>query len=296
MKKTLKLLLIILVMSIVMALAACGSGAEDPASGRYNCTSLEFLGFGSEPSGEYIELSSGGKGKMDILNGETSIKWKLNGENISVTYFFLTYEGTLKDGVLVLDMLGSKYTFVKGDVDNSNTTETTETAETADTADVTDDAVITDEIGNEKEETAIKIPSSWYGILISYDLQYSGDVWARLDDDGKPYIEMYESFSEYERAGEYLPLMSAYIESDIYAVVPVADEESWFMDHILTEEDVYDYTGVFMDDGTLYFNFDYEDENGMIYDIEICLRENGAAWDEEYEILPPSYETYKNGF
>jgi len=144
-KKTLKVLSIVLVMSIVvMALAACGSGVEDPASGRYNCTSLEFLGFGSEPGGEYIELSSGGKGKMDILNGETSITWKLNGEDISVTYFFLTYEGTLKDGVLVLDMLGSKYTFVKGDIDSSNT---------ADTADVTDDAVITDDIGNETEES-----------------------------------------------------------------------------------------------------------------------------------------------
>ena len=155
-----------------------------------------------------------------------------------------------------------------------------------------------DDSGSSKNTstTEITIPSTWYGVMKSESLAYAADVWARFDDDGTPYFELWESLEDFNGAGNYSPSMSMYIESGLPSVViPVADGNAWFLEHDFIAEDAAKYMGVLLD-GMLYFSFEYDDGDGRVYAIEICLRENGAPWDEEHDPLPPGYETYKNGF
>ena len=50
---------------------------------------------------------------MYLLEEEYSAKWKLDGETFTLDESGLTYEGTLKDGVLTIDFFGMVYTFEK---------------------------------------------------------------------------------------------------------------------------------------------------------------------------------------
>ena len=63
--------------------------------------------------GEWLELKAGGKLKMMLLGDEYSGKWELDGTNLTITQAGDTYYGTLKDGVIVMDLAGLTYTYEK---------------------------------------------------------------------------------------------------------------------------------------------------------------------------------------
>jgi len=284
-----------------------------------------------------IELFDKGKCKMTIDGKSANGKWTLNGTDFTIKGGGLDCVGMLEEGAIyLLDVLGMGVDLVfysdkllaeldemfadfggyeaamngdfdwdedyEDDYDYDSDYEYTDPVEDYDDTygdsynDYEDDA----DYGDYDLE-GITVPSSWYGLIYSEALDYTGDLWATINvTGGMTYFEAYESIEEfyrYESAEDILPIMSMFIEEDyLYlGVIPIADDEAWFLDHDIMEDEVWMFAGIPFD-GLLMFDFEYTDEDGNVIDVEIFLRENGAPWDEEIDPLPPSYEEYKNGF
>ena len=109
-------LIIVLVLALAVGLFSCiggGGDSDDPNLGVYNGVSCSYGGFEMSAEGEWIELKSGGKLKMNLMGEEYSGKWELDGENLTVTQAGDTYYGTLSNGTVVLDLSGMIYTYEK---------------------------------------------------------------------------------------------------------------------------------------------------------------------------------------
>lgn len=109
-------LIALLVVGIVIGLFACiGSfgGSDDPNLGRYDGVTYTYLDMEFDASEEWIELKSGGRMTITLVGEEYSGKWKLDGQALIVTQAGDEFRGTLKDGVITLDLKGLVYTYVK---------------------------------------------------------------------------------------------------------------------------------------------------------------------------------------
>ena len=107
-------LIAVLVIALVVGLFSCiGGSDDDPNLGLYNGVSCVYSGLELGAEGEWIELKSGGKLSVMLMGDEYSGRWELDGEDLTMTQAGDTYYGTLKDGVLVLDMGGIIYTYEK---------------------------------------------------------------------------------------------------------------------------------------------------------------------------------------
>jgi len=109
-------LIVVLVIALAVGLFSCiggGGDSDDPNLGVYNAVSCSYGGFEMSAEGEWLELQSGGKLKMNLMGEEYSGKWELDGESLTVTQAGDTYYGTLEDGVIVLDLAGLTYTYEK---------------------------------------------------------------------------------------------------------------------------------------------------------------------------------------
>lgn len=130
-------LIIVLVIALAVGLFSCiggGGDSDDPNLGMYNAVSCSYGGFEMSAEGEWLELKSGGKLKMNLMGEEYSGKWELDGENLTVTQAGDTYYGTLEDGVIVLDLAGLTYTYEKEvtEQDKNDKAPTEPTAESED--------------------------------------------------------------------------------------------------------------------------------------------------------------------
>lgn len=122
-----KIIAMLMVLSIILGLCACGAAEEDPNAGIYYGTYGTYAGFsmpvedlfdGGECS---LELKSGGKGKI-VLGGDSfNMKWTLEGENITIAIQGEESVGTLIDGVIEIEFMGMGLglTFVKGEAEAS---------------------------------------------------------------------------------------------------------------------------------------------------------------------------------
>ena len=108
-------LIIVLVIALAVGLFSCigGGDSDDPNLGVYNAVSCSYGGFEMSAEGEWLELKSGGKLKMNLMGEEYSGKWELDGEDLTVTQAGDTYYGTLSNGTVVLDLSGVIYTYEK---------------------------------------------------------------------------------------------------------------------------------------------------------------------------------------
>ncbi len=111
-----KLILSFMCMLLLMSslLTACGSDDEDdPNLGVYEAKTAEMSGFEIDIDDVYengftIELKGKGKGVATIDNEEEKIKWTLDGKDFHAEGGGVELDGTLKDGVMVLeDLLGT---------------------------------------------------------------------------------------------------------------------------------------------------------------------------------------------
>ena len=116
-----KLLAILLALTMLLSLAACGGSAEeDPNAGKYLGTTAKALGMTMEmsevyPGETWVELKSGGKGTIMLDGDDFSMKWALEGEAITITIDGVDSVGTLADGVITMDLMnmGVEMTFLK---------------------------------------------------------------------------------------------------------------------------------------------------------------------------------------
>lgn len=117
-----RLFALLLALVIVLSLAACGGGSEevDPNAGKYIGVSAAVGGFSMPmsdiyPGETWIELKSGGKGDIMLDGDSYSLKWTLEGEDITISLEGVDSVGTLKNGTIVVDLMnmGCVMTFQK---------------------------------------------------------------------------------------------------------------------------------------------------------------------------------------
>lgn len=113
-----KLFALVLILALCLGLVACG--AEDPNAGKYIGISAAVGGFSLPMSDVYegetwIELKSGGKGTIMLGGDDFSFKWALDGESLTITVQGVDSIGTLKDGIIKVDLMdmGCVMTFAK---------------------------------------------------------------------------------------------------------------------------------------------------------------------------------------
>ena len=119
-----KIIAILLTLTMLLSLAACGGGEEDPNTGKYLGTTAKAMGMTMEmseiyPGETWVELKSGGKGTIMLDGDEFPMKWTLEGETFTITIDGVDSVGTLADGVIVVDLMGMgvEMTFLKEGVE-----------------------------------------------------------------------------------------------------------------------------------------------------------------------------------
>ena len=101
-----KLISILFTLAMAVGLCACGGLKYDESlMVVYTCYAVEMLGVEMKADEvlsqtSTLELKQGGKGKMNIEGTTGSIKYTLDGENITVDIDGETATGTLKDSIL----------------------------------------------------------------------------------------------------------------------------------------------------------------------------------------------------
>lgn len=105
----------VLVVLLIVLLVSCGGKDQGTEAdwGRYEGVSCLVSGMDLGADGEWVELKAKGKATLYIMGSEYSGKWTLDGEDIVLTQGGDEFTGTLKNGVLEVDMAGMLYTFQK---------------------------------------------------------------------------------------------------------------------------------------------------------------------------------------
>ncbi len=147
------------------------------------------------------------------------------------------------------------------------------------------------------------VGSEWYGVmsisnylgkedvLLDFGVEGEGDydVVAYIGYDevyGSEYFELYTMDAEY-------PIVSYYTELQEYYFEPVINEYAWLFYSDLNEVSAWDLSPSMLEgELSAYSDYDYE---GVSFYMEFFMREIGANWNEGYDPMPPSYDTYVLG-
>lgn len=118
---------------IVGCLAGCGEKAQEPTAADPNLGVYRFSDMDGTSVAEYaalmeisyeeardsftVTLLEGGKAKMTSDGEVTDGTWKLNGEKFTLGEDGGAYEGTLREGVMTIDIGGLSFTFTKDEAE-----------------------------------------------------------------------------------------------------------------------------------------------------------------------------------
>lgn len=126
-KKRLLLPALALLLMSLLGLGACGGGtaeapvetasptaAGDTSQGLYTCVSVKMDDMDIGAEGQWLQLSPRGQARIFLNQQPDPCQWTLNGTSFTLT---MTGEkvgtGTLKNGVLTLDLMGTQCVFLK---------------------------------------------------------------------------------------------------------------------------------------------------------------------------------------
>ncbi len=277
-----------IILLIVLIARGCGGGSaspDDPNLGLYNAATAEMFGMEMDVSsvwedGVSIELKAKDKCVFEIDGKKYNIKWTLDGTNINVKGKGLDCDGTLEQGVLVLNDVmdsGIKLTFVKegGYAESAGATEGSDAA-----------AGYT--------EIQQKWNGAWYGTFHVVDAQgFEGDFYGNfdavmtvdVDAEGRGDFAVY-LFGEYD---------APYVYGECEATeVTLAATSGTAFD---TEMNTYNWMFLPRQDYTdQYCMGDTIEDGDYILEFTMFLKPWGASWEEEeadgYGLLPPSIEEY----
>ena len=118
-----KSVVLLLCLCLLLTAAACGSAPDDPNAGVYECVSVEMSGISLDinevyPDGVTLELKSGGKGTITMENRDFGLKWEAaEDKTLTLEIDGETSQGTIDNGVIVVDLMGMgmNFTFERGD-------------------------------------------------------------------------------------------------------------------------------------------------------------------------------------
>lgn len=191
-----KLSALLMTLTLALALCACGGGdtASDPNLGRYDADQINIMGwsdFSSLFEGEnYLELKANGKGSVKLAGESGSLKWTLDGENITITIEGVDSSGTLKDGVITLDDLfnmGCAATFVK----EGATASSTDSNDSGSDSSTADDAFANVDLTSTTEQAVSTERATKEVLAEAYASMYGDDGWKKLTyEDAKDLIGM----------------------------------------------------------------------------------------------------------
>lgn len=312
-----------LIIGIVVAVALLltmfgGSGdSDDPNLGVYNAVSCSYGGFEMSAEGEWLELKSGGKLKMNLMGEEYSGKWELDGKNLTVTQAGDTYYGTLSNSTVVLDLSGVIYTYEKEATAVPDTSKESEALE-----DTTEPAPAASEIGywtlkysegNEDmamdEDTVAMLTEM--GVVMYVDLKEDGTGTFMLDDvmpitwgDGKLVADDGSEVSYTLENGELIVDIEGarmhFVPGEKSADIESTDTEKENADLLISERTDYiaisgNMSGTEMNDSAiaqmggmeLDFNGDGTGTLGMFGQYEDITYDNSAVYRSG---IPMSYE------
>ena len=304
-----KVLTIMLVITMVMSLAACGSkngDSENPALGKYIGYQVDPFGWESIEAIDnqdecYIELGPGGRG-IYCLNGErVKMRWKLKGETLTMRAEGQESKGTLEDDVITMNFFGIDITmtFVKEGAalptmepttEQPVTEPATEQPATEPTAEPTTTAPA--DLSAYQDFWA----GDWYGWWYISDgtkayEDWVGDWWdccvrIDLDETGKGYMAVWdEDGSADELMAE---LRISVISEGGFMEGRLVSEEGWFWDAELefmdwqVDPDSTDFEHMVC---VLGYYVDPEDPEDT-FSYSIYIRPWGISWDDVEEEYP----------
>jgi len=122
-----KLIALALALVLVLSLGACGgsSGADESMLGAYTLYAMEYEKGANVLASElfdgesYIKLKSGGAAEFCMEGDVANVKWKADGSKITITAADGDMSGSLADGLLTLDVDGSKLFYVANEAAKS---------------------------------------------------------------------------------------------------------------------------------------------------------------------------------
>jgi len=109
----------VVVIALIVGAVALFGGKDQGAEadwGKYKGVSCIVSGVDLGADDEWIELSEKGKAKLFIMGKEYDGKWTLDGEKFVLKQGGDEFEGTLKDGVLEINIADAQYTFSMKDI------------------------------------------------------------------------------------------------------------------------------------------------------------------------------------
>lgn len=112
-----KLTALVLALLLALSLGACGAKEDSSLYGTYDLYALDYensvLLAGEFFSGEnYITLKSGGSAEMCLENDKANVRWKMNGERLTVTAADGDMVGGISNGILTLTLDGTRVYFL----------------------------------------------------------------------------------------------------------------------------------------------------------------------------------------
>lgn len=272
--------------------------ANNNLVGFYDCTGSKMNDNDLDPMGEWLQLEDDGSGTWFLGATENNFKWLADGSKINFDVEVvgqtstLQYTANVEDEKIILDT-GMLYYFTKQDGNSEQTSTGFDKGADVD--------------WGKEANGEILIPSSWYGVAIfenceGFDFEeIKYDVWAIFDIDstGTPYLEMW---LDSELKTDFI--FSMYIaDRDKQWLYPViGDDDAWIKvdsstqrEQTLTADDEWGLMAQY-DEGAIDIYHVYNDEEGGYADCRFFIRENGIAWNEESDPLPPGFDNYKSMF
>ncbi len=138
----------------------------------------------------------------------------------------------------------------------------------------------------------------WYGTMTISN--YSGsierlevrDVWGELmieNSTGLTFFQVFDT-TDFDSATSIFSTYCTISDTQLFST-SYTDGDAWIFQKTLNNNEMV-YFSPTLNEGVLEFNY-YYNYNGESFDINIYLREDGKAWNENIDILPPSYDSYK---
>lgn len=322
MKKALAALLALLMM---LSLSACGGKKEDTGiAGEYTIYSatidgtdftLEELQSADMAEGTYLILNQDGKGEL-CFAGDEPDSFSYNVRSGKLTFADDEIWTFTVDGNMVtvnIDEVGMVLVFAPAsDAAGSGSSAGTNSA-AANSSDFFGSVTVASSIndafagtgsggsGFVPETTSFELNSRWYGTLALTNFVGASNEDTYLDaygvfgktNSGKTYFEIYLT----EDHSDDSPALSYYIDlKGDYFVPIIGKEDAWIFNTYLTAADTEQQT-TYLFNGALVITYPYHDtDRDYSCDLLFYLREEGAKWDEAYDLLPPGYQDYKAEF